>query len=128
VGRLWAIYCWLTKTDRKLGFAIVFDRVQPEGTLGVDSVSLLPLLLHESTTEDAIVAHDFTWWRSSLSRIPYGQFETLFGRTMAVPEDTWRLDVSPFPVVEVHIKRMEVGPGAGDTVAVVDVTILDRDG
>jgi hypothetical protein len=130
-GRVWAIYCSLTKTDTKLGFAIVFDRVQSEGTLtgpGDDSVSLLPLLMDDSTAEDAIVAHDITWWRSSLSRIADGRFEPLFERSMAIPEDTWRLDVSPFPVVEVRIKRMELGPGAADTFAVVDVTILDRDG
>ncbi|KAK4041429.1 heterokaryon incompatibility protein-domain-containing protein [Parachaetomium inaequale] len=130
VGRLWAMYCSLTKTDTRLGFAIVFDRVQCERALpglGAVSVSLLPLLMDDSTAKDSITTQGFTWWRPSSSRISEGRFKSLFGRSMAIPEDTWRLDVPPFPVVKVHIKRMERGPGTADTFSVVDVTILDRD-
>ena len=46
---------------------------------------------------------------------------------MKLPGDRWRLDVAPFPLVEVDVNRMECGSRPADLFDMVDITILARD-
>ncbi|KAL2137270.1 hypothetical protein VTI74DRAFT_5001 [Chaetomium olivicolor] len=128
IGRIWSAYCRLTKMDTKYGFALVFERVQDTEIspwLGLNSVSLVPMIIDDQDTGVPIQVRDgFTWYHKS--QVALGQFETIFGRTMAVPEDTWRLDVAPFPVIEVQVKRERVGQTPAVEIDVVDLIISDR--
>jgi hypothetical protein len=130
-GRLWARHFRLTKnraftTPDGRGFEIVFSRAEPEPTRpGVAStlVSMVPLL-PTGWTSDVVKADGFVWYNRSNERNDQSKF--LFSRTMEVPVDTWRLDVAPFPLVEVRVTRMSIGAGPGDVVDVVDFMISDR--
>ncbi len=122
---LWCLCCRLTKSNTNLGFGIVFGRGNPDGTpLGPVMVSLIPLLVDEPKTKDFITVDGFTWIHKS--RLA-GSFSSLFERRMKFPGDIWRLDVAPFPLVEVRVNRMECGPRPTDLFDMVDITILARD-
>jgi hypothetical protein len=132
VGQLWALYFRLTGnmalwTSDRRGFGIVVSRAEPEPIrpgVGSTSVSMVPLLLDDSTASDAMKADGFVW----ISRLDpqNDQSRLLFSRTMAVPVDTWRLDVAPFPLVEVRVMRMSIGAGPADVVDVVDFRVSAR--
>ncbi len=122
---LWCLCCRLTKSNTDYGFGIVFGRGNLDGTpLGPVVVSLVPLLIDEPKTKDFITVDGFTWTHKS--RLA-GSFSSLFKRQMRLPGDTWRLDVAPFPVVEVQVNRMNCGSQRADLFDMVDITILARD-
>jgi hypothetical protein len=128
MGRVWGSYCRLSKTDQKMGFGIVFARVPPEhgssDDFGPVSVSLVPLMIDEPKTAPVVGMDGYTWFHKSI--LEPDKFKSLFERRMTLPEDTWRLNVAPFPNITVHVKRVSIGPGSADIVDVVDITILDR--
>jgi hypothetical protein len=133
VGRLW-VHCFrLTKgrsirTSDGRGFGIVVSRAEPEPTrpgVGSTSVSMAPLLLDTSMASDASMEADgFTWTKRFDTQD--GRSRLIFSRTMAVPVDTWRLDVAPFPLVEVRVTRKSIGAGPADVIDVVDFMISNR--
>ncbi|KAK3300585.1 heterokaryon incompatibility protein-domain-containing protein [Chaetomium fimeti] len=119
--KLWALHCRLTKTATRFGFGLVFARSKTRrGNRAPVSVSLVPLV-YGPETEDPVSTAGFTWLSERATR--FGEFESLFSRSMAIPEDTWRLDLAPFPLVEVRIRRekYEFSP-----YNMVDVTISER--
>ncbi|KAH6853976.1 heterokaryon incompatibility protein-domain-containing protein [Chaetomium sp. MPI-CAGE-AT-0009] len=110
---LWILHCRLTKTETSLGFGLVFARGKPQNGYGLGpvSVSLVPLF-DDPKVEGVVTSHGYTWISERSIRL--GKFESLFGRFMATPEDTWYLDIAPFPLVEVHIRRKPVLPISSD--------------
>ena len=121
---LWALHCRLTKVSTSFGFGLVFARAKPQQGfpgLGALSVSLVPLVDVAETEGAMMTADGFTWISERHTRL--GKFESMFCRSMAIPEDTWRLDVAPFPLVEVYTKRQKF---INDMVDVVHVVISER--
>ena len=130
---LWATYIRLTPNDTKFGFAIIFGRespprfgpsrplVRPPQMFGAATVSPVPLLLNEPMTDAAVTTNGFTWCHMS----NIGNFKPSLWRTMRYPEDVWRLNMAPFPVVEVRVRRMEIGPQPSDIIDVVDISLSE---
>ncbi|KAK3905761.1 heterokaryon incompatibility protein-domain-containing protein [Staphylotrichum tortipilum] len=133
---LWAAYIRLTRTDSKFGFGIIFSRVKappqpphrgpghpPPPAFGPVAVSFVPLLLNEPMTEASIVSKGFTWYHRSNP----AAFKPILRRTMVYPEDVWQLKMVPFPVVDVCVRRIGVGPQQGDIIDLVDITLSERE-
>jgi hypothetical protein len=72
-------------------------------------------------TDAAVTTNGFTWYHMSNP----GNFKTCLRRTMRYPEDVWRLDMAPFPVVEVRIRRMKIGPQPRDIFDLVDISLSE---
>jgi hypothetical protein len=72
-------------------------------------------------TDAAVTTNGFTWCHMS----NIGNFKPSLWRTMRYPEDVWRLNMAPFPVVEVRVRRMEIGPQPSDIIDVVDISLSE---
>ncbi len=128
---LWVVCFRLNPADNMFGFGIFFLREKPpheqprQGSgrplpmVGPVAVYLVPLLLDESTTEAATTSKGFTWVHKSNAEIS----RACFRRTMAFPEGLWKLNVDPFPRVEVRVTRIEIGPLPADIIDLVDITV-----
>jgi hypothetical protein len=123
-----AMHYGLAKRDTMFGFSIVFGRGVPVGTtVGPVTVSLVPVLINQPKTEDSMTIGGFTWTHRSHIRLNSLGSLPVFQHSMKLPEDQWRVDLTPFPRIQVHVKRMSCGPLATDLFDMVDVTVLHED-
>ncbi len=125
---LWALFYRLN-LGPKFGFALMFGRDRPVGTsLGPVTVSLTPVLIDEPETKDTLTAWGFTWTPKSRLIHQNGSLGSLspFQYSMTLPEDTWRVDVAPLPLIQVRVERMRCGQHEADLFDMVDITITDR--
>ena len=124
-GRLWSLDCRLTPTEHRRGFRLSFGRRirkrDPWG-LGPIYVSVVAILLGgdgpEGEKAPAKIVDGRTW-------VP-GTDMVIGGKYMNLPQDTWELDMEPFPLMEVRVTRTSIGPKPGNTIDVVDIKISDR--
>jgi hypothetical protein len=122
---LWTIYFRLTQDHKRypFGFGIAFEynTARPNNSVSL-SVALVPALLKKPKTEDSLESDGLTWYHKSI--LDHGPYEALLKKEMAIPDDTWRLDMAPFPFMEVRVRKMETGSGLGHQFSLVDLTIL----
>lgn len=122
---LWTIYFRLTQDHKRhpRGFGLVFeyDDPGPNSPLSL-SVALVPVLLKKLKSEDSLESDGLTWYHKSI--LDHGPYETLRWKEMATPDDTWRLDMAPFPVVEVRVRKMPIDSGLGNQFSLMDLTVF----
>jgi hypothetical protein len=124
---LWTIYFRLTQDHRRhpLGFGIVFEHGAPDPNTHVSlSVALVPALLKKTKIEDSLESDGITWYHKSLFEHGPHQAFKLVREEMATPDDRWRLDMAPFPVVEVRVRKMPIWSQPEYDFSLVDITIF----
>ena len=122
--RLWTIYFRVAQDLEKqpLGFGIDFEYGAPDfRTYPPLSVTLVPGSFKESKTEDSIQSDGFTWRHKPI--LDNGPYERSLRNEMATPDATCRLDIAPFPVVEVRIREMPFGSEPLEVFYLVDITV-----
>ncbi|KAK0730907.1 heterokaryon incompatibility protein-domain-containing protein [Lasiosphaeris hirsuta] len=116
-----------------LGFSIILSRgpgSDNPASIGRLKVAILPtyLLNDRCRPPDACnpyEAHGLKWYCTHMA-VREGSSHHYNSCTVKLPEDTWELDMAPFPSIKVRVARMPIEDGSKELFDLVDFIILRR--